>query len=108
MPVTLTESAATRVHSHLQSKGEGEGLRVGVKTSGCSGYAYELDYAMEINDNDSVFESHGVKVVVQSKHLEFLEGLEVDYVENGLSSAFQFRNPNVTDSCGCGESFTTS
>ena len=108
MSVTLTESAANRVHSHIELKGEGEGLRVGVKTSGCSGYAYELDYAKEINENDLVFESHGVKVVVEDKHLAFLEGMEVDYVEDGLSSAFQFRNPNVTDSCGCGESFTTS
>ncbi len=108
MPVTLTESAANRVASHLQSKGFGEGLRVGVKTSGCSGYAYELDYAEEINGDDAVFESYGVKVVVQQQHMGFLEGMEVDYVEDGLSSAFHFQNPNVTESCGCGESFTTS
>ena len=107
MAVTLTESAATRVASHLKTKPSGKGLRVGVKTSGCSGYAYELDYAEQINGDDAVFESYGVKVVVRQDHLEFLQGMELDYVEDGLSSAFHFNNPNVTESCGCGESFTT-
>ena len=106
MSVTLSESAAQRVLSHITSKGEGEGLRVGVKTSGCSGLAYELDYATAINDDDQVFECHGVKIVVNQDHLQYLNGTEVDYVENGLSSMFQFKNPNVTDECGCGESFT--
>ena len=108
MSVTLTESAANRVISHLNQRGSGEGLRVGVKTSGCSGYAYELDYAQEITDQDVVFESHGVKIVVQAEHLEFLSGTEVDYVEDGLSAMFQFKNPNVTEQCGCGESFTVN
>ena len=108
MPVTLTPSAATRVSSHLRSRAGGEGLRVGVKHSGCSGYAYQLDYADEIGDSDLVFESHGVKVVVEKEHIQYLEGMEVDYVEDGLSSTFHFRNPNVTEQCGCGESFTVN
>ena len=108
MPVTLTPSAATRVSSHLRSRAVGQGLRVSVKNAGCSGYAYQLDYAEEIGDSDLVFESHGVKVVVDKEHMEFLEGLEVDYVEDGLTSAFHFKNPNVTEQCGCGESFTVN
>ena len=108
MSVTLTQSAANRVTSHLATRQDGQGLRVTVKNSGCSGYAYQLDYAEEINDNDKVFESFGVKVVVHEDHLEFLNGLELDYVEDGLSSAFHFKNPNVTEQCGCGESFTVS
>ena len=107
MSVALTPPAAQRVRSHLETR-DGIGLRVTVKKSGCSGYAYQLEYATEINDHDEVFESHGVKVVVQQVHLEFLQGLELDYVENGLSSAFHFNNPNVTEQCGCGESFTVS
>ena len=108
MAVMLTESAAQRVRSHLHSRGEGEGLRLGVKTSGCSGLAYIMDYADKINEHDEVFESHGVKVIVEPDHLKYLDGIQVDYVEDGLSSSFQFRNPNVTEQCGCGESFTTS
>ena len=108
MSIILTPSAANRVSSHMATRGEGEALRVTVKTSGCSGYAYQLDYANEINENDQVFESHGVKVVVQQEHLKFLEGLQLDYVEDGLSSAFHFNNPNVTDQCGCGESFAVN
>ena len=106
MSVTLTPAAARRVSSHLQLRGWSEGLRVSVKKSGCSGYAYHLDYADEIASTDCVFESHGVKVIVPSDHISFLNGMEVDYVEDGLSAAFHFRNPNVTEQCGCGESFT--
>ncbi len=106
MSITLTQAAAQRVSAHLATRGQGIGLRVTVKNSGCSGYAYQLDYATEINDIDQVFESHGVKVVVQQDHLELLRGMELDYVEDGLSSAFHFNNPNVTEQCGCGESFT--
>lgn len=108
MSVTLTSAAASRISSHLHSRGHGEGLRVSVKKSGCSGYAYELDYADEIGASDCVFESHGVKVIVQTDHLTFVDGMELDYVEDGLSSAFHFRNPNVTEQCGCGESFTVN
>lgn len=92
----------------MASRGEDECLRVTVKTSGCSGYSYQLDYANEINDTDRVFESHGVRVVVQEDHLQFLQGMELDYIEDGLSSAFHFKNPNVTEQCGCGESFTVN
>ncbi len=108
MSVTLTQSAAQRVSSHLASTGRGEGLRVTVKNAGCSGYTYQLDYAMEIKAGDQVFESHGVKVFVQQEHLNLLQGMEVDYVEDGLTAAFHFNNPNVTEQCGCGESFTVN
>ena len=106
MPVTLTQSAADRITSHVASSERGQGLRVGIKNSGCSGFAYHLDYATEIGEQDKVFESRGVKVIVDEEHLEYLEGLELDYVEDGLSCSFQFKNPNVTEQCGCGESFT--
>ena len=108
MSITLTESAANRVKSHLASRDSGEGLRVSVKTSGCSGLAYLLDYADEIGSGDQVFESVGVKVIVDSDHLNYLDGTQIDYVEDGLTAAFQFRNPNVTEQCGCGESFTVN
>ncbi|MCY4150096.1 MAG: iron-sulfur cluster assembly accessory protein [Gammaproteobacteria bacterium] len=108
MSVTLTSAAANRISNHLRSRGHGEGLRVSVKKSGCSGYAYELDYAEEIEASDAVFESHGVKVIVKPDHLAYLDGMELDYVEDGLSSSFHFKNPNVTEQCGCGESFTVN
>ncbi|MEM7564044.1 MAG: iron-sulfur cluster assembly accessory protein [Pseudomonadota bacterium] len=109
MAITLTESAAERVISHLKSRNQGEaGLRVAVKNSGCSGLAYVLDYADEASDDDQVFESNGVTVFVNPEHLEYLQGLQIDYVQNGLSSAFHFNNPNVTEECGCGESFTVN
>ncbi|MYB34757.1 MAG: iron-sulfur cluster assembly accessory protein [Gammaproteobacteria bacterium] len=108
MSVTLTSAAANRISDHLRSRGHGEGLRVSVKKSGCSGYAYELNYAEEIEVSDTVFESHGVKVIVKSDHLAFLDGMQLDYVEDGLSSSFHFKNPNVTEQCGCGESFTVN
>lgn len=107
MAITLTEAAANRVKEHLASRGTGQGLRLGVKQSGCSGLAYELGYADEVGTNDRVFTSHGVKVIVDTDAIAFLDGTRIDYVEDGLSSLFQFNNPNVTDQCGCGESFTT-
>lgn len=106
MPITLTPAAAQQVSGHLANRDQDIGLRVTVKKSGCSGYAYQLNYATEINDIDEVFESHGVKVIVQQDFLELLQGMELDYVVDGLSAAFHFNNPNVTDQCGCGESFT--
>lgn len=117
MSITLTETAATRVKSHIELRmqaGHAEanlpllGLRLSVKKSGCSGSTYQLDYAREISEADLVFESHGVKVIVASQHLIFLDGTEIDYIEQGLSSAFHFNNPNVTEQCGCGESFTVN
>ena len=112
MSITLTESAAERVKSRLEARRQShegsEGLRLSVKNSGCSGLAYSLDYANEINAADRVFESHGVKVIIETEHLEFLNGTEIDYIEEGLSAVFHFKNPNVTEQCGCGESFTVN
>ena len=109
MSVTLSESAAERIRSHLAERAQGEeGLRVSVKNSGCSGLAYVLDYAKDIEAEDLVFESNGVKVIVDNDHLNYLQGMEIDYVQDGLSSAFHFKNPNVTEQCGCGESFTVN
>jgi iron-sulfur cluster assembly protein len=105
MAVTLTETAADRVRNFLASRGKGEGLRLGVRTSGCSGMAYVLEFADEINDEDQVFESNGVKVIIDSKSLVYLDGTEVDFAKEGLNEGFQFNNPNVKDACGCGESF---
>ncbi|HEY5655835.1 MAG TPA: iron-sulfur cluster assembly protein IscA [Woeseiaceae bacterium] len=106
MAISLTQSAAERVRSYLDDRGEGVGLRVGVKKTGCSGFAYVVNYADEVSANDIVFEQHGVKVVVDSGSLPLIDGTEVDFVKQGLNEAFQFRNPNVTGQCGCGESFS--
>ena len=106
MAVSLTEPAAERVKSYLDVRGKGIGLRVGVKKTGCSGYAYVVNYADEVSDSDVVFEDRGVKVVVDKKSLELIDGTEVDFVKHGLNEAFQFRNPNITGECGCGESFS--
>lgn len=107
MPIQLTETAAQRVKTMLDKRGCGLGLRLGTRKSGCSGFAYVVDYADEIRADDAVFESHGIKVVVDASSLPALEGLEVDYVRNNaLNEGFEFRNPNVKDTCGCGESFS--
>jgi len=108
MSITLTQSAAERVRQQLARKEGFVGLKLSVKNSGCSGLAYVLDYAESADDSDSVFESNGVKVIVNEDHLDYLNGTEIDYVEDGLSSVFHFRNPNVTEQCGCGESFTVN
>ena len=105
MAVTLTEKAATHVQSFLAKRGKGVGLRVGVRTSGCSGMAYKLEFADSLNPDDLQFESHGVKVLVDPKSLPYLSGTELDYTREGLNEGFKFRNPNVKDECGCGESF---
>jgi iron-sulfur cluster assembly protein len=105
MAITLSERAAEHVSKFLQNRGKGEGLRLGVKTSGCSGMAYVLEFADEINDEDQVFESHGVKVIVDPKSMVYLDGTEVDFAKEGLNEGFKFNNPNVKDACGCGESF---
>ncbi len=106
MSVTVTENAARQIARQLQKRGKGLGLKLGVKKSGCSGYAYTLAYADELHDDDTVFEQHGVKVVVKEKDLQFLEGIELDYRKEGINEAFRFNNPNVTGTCGCGESFS--
>src|SRR5882757_6132104 len=105
MSIALTESAALRVQAQLARRGKGVGLRVGVKKSGCSGYAYTLDYADAAGPEDEVFESNGAAVVVKREHLPMLQGLTVDFQKEGLNEAFKFRNPNVKGECGCGESF---
>ncbi|BBN59163.1 HesB/IscA family protein [Hydrogenovibrio marinus] len=107
MAVTLTESAAERVRIMLAKRGHGLGLKLATKVSGCAGFAYVVDYADEITDDDAVFESHGQKVVVPKKSLEQVDGTELDYVkESLLNEGFEFHNPKVKDACGCGESFT--
>lgn len=104
--ITLSESAAQHVSGFLAKRGKGIGIRVGVKTSGCSGMAYKLEFADAPEAEDVVFESHGLKVLVDPRSLPYLEGTELDYTKEGLNEGFKFRNPNVKDECGCGESFT--
>jgi len=106
MSVKLTESAAVQVQDQLNKRGKGLGLRLGVRESGCSGYSYVIDFADEVESADTVFEAHGVKVIINQDSLGFLDGLELDFAREGINSAFKFNNPNVTDACGCGESFT--
>ncbi len=106
MSIQLTESAARHVQAMLARRGHGVGLRLGTKKSGCSGYAYDVDYADEVGPDDVVFENHGAKLVVNRASLPMLDGMEVDFVRNSLlNEGFEFRNPNVKDECGCGESF---
>jgi len=106
MSITLTESAAQHVKKFLAKRGKGEGLRLGVRTSGCSGLAYVLEFADRVETDDNVFEDRGVKVLVDPKSLVYLDGTEVDYTREGLNEGFKFNNPNVKNSCGCGESFS--
>jgi iron-sulfur cluster assembly protein len=105
--ITLTEKAAKHVQKSLNSRGKGLGLRLGVKTSGCSGMSYVMEFADEMQPEDQLFESQGVKVIVDTKSLLYIDGTELDFVREGLNEGFQFNNPNVKDSCGCGESFNT-
>lgn len=106
MAISLTTSAAERVRGYLSRRGKGLGLRLGVKKTGCSGYAYVVDYADEIKPDDVVFEDKNVKLVIDSKALGLIDGTEVDFVKDGLSETFKFRNPNMKGECGCGESFS--
>jgi iron-sulfur cluster assembly protein len=106
MAVSLTNSAAERVKSYLAKRGHGVGLRVGVKKTGCNGWAYLIDYADSIDTGDVVFDEEGIKVIVDEKSLQLIDGTEVDFVKEGLNEAFKFRNPNVKGECGCGESFS--
>ncbi|MES1195599.1 MAG: iron-sulfur cluster assembly protein IscA [Steroidobacter sp.] len=106
MAISLTSSAADRIKSFLHTRGRGVGLRLGIKKTGCSGYAYVVNYADEVNAADIVFEQQGVKVIVDKDSLAYIDGTEVDFVKQGLNEAFKFRNPNVKGECGCGESFT--
>jgi len=101
----MTPAAADRVRKFLANRGKGVGLRLGVRTSGCSGMAYVMEFADELGAEDQVFEDQGVKVIVDPKSLFYLDGTEVDYAREGLNEGFKFSNPNVKDACGCGESF---
>lgn len=105
MSITLTERAATQVAKQLTKRGTGLGLRLGVKKSGCTGYAYVVDYADDASDSDAIFERHGVKVVISKADLPHLNGITVDFRREGIGEAFKFDNPNVKAMCGCGESF---
>ncbi|PLQ00172.1 iron-sulfur cluster assembly protein IscA [Cupriavidus pauculus] len=103
--ITMTEKAAKHVSRYLERRGKGLGLRVGVKTTGCSGLAYKLEYVDELHPEDQVFETHGIKVIVDPKSLPYIDGTELDFAREGLNEGFKFNNPNVKDECGCGESF---
>ena len=106
MAIQVTESAAKQIRKQLANRGKGIGLRVGVKDAGCSGFAYIYDYADEVRADDQLFEAHDVKVVVDAKSLEVLNGSTLDFVKEGLKQVFKFTNPNVDATCGCGESFS--
>jgi len=105
MGITITEAAAKHVKNYLDNRGKGLGIRLAVRTSGCSGMAYEMEFVDELQAEDQVFEDHGVKVVVDPKSLVYLDGTEVDYAREGLNEGFKFNNPNAKSECGCGESF---
>jgi iron-sulfur cluster assembly protein len=106
MAITLTDNAAERVKSFLAKRGKGVGVRLGVRTTGCSGMAYVIEFADELEEGDTVFEDKGVKVIVNPKSLVYLEGTELDFAREGLNEGFRFNNPNEKDRCGCGESFS--
>lgn len=103
--ITLTQNASHHIQNYLTKRGKGEGIRLGVKTSGCSGMAYTLEFVDEVLPEDIVFEQYGVKIFVDPKSYVYLDGTELDYTKEGLQEGFKFANPNVKDECGCGESF---
>lgn len=106
MAITMTAAAAERVRTFLHNRGKGVGLRLGVKTTGCSGLAYVLEFVDELNEDDQVFEQDGLKIIVDGKSLVYIDGTELDFAKEGLNEGFKFNNPNVNGECGCGESFT--
>lgn len=106
MGITVTQQAADHISRHIQKRGKGLGLRLGVRTTGCSGMAYKVEYVDEPMVEDSIFEQFGVKVYIDRKSLPFLDGIQLDYARDGLNEGFRFVNPNEKASCGCGESFT--
>jgi len=108
MAITLTDAAAVRLNELLAQQQAGVALRLGVTTSGCSGFAYTMDFADAPGEDDEVFEDHGIRLLVDRQHVDYLDGMEVDFVRDGLNRSFQFKNPNVTATCGCGESFAVS
>ena len=103
--ITLTEIAAAKITSHLSKRKTGIGIRLGVRTTGCSGLAYILEFVDKLEDTDVVYEDRGIKLIVDPKSLVYLSGMTVDYTRNGLNEGFEFSNPNERDRCGCGESF---
>jgi iron-sulfur cluster assembly protein len=105
MAISLTPAAASHIEKYLARRGKGVGLRLGVKTTGCSGLAYKLEYADAVQPEDVVFESNGIKVMVDPKSLAYIDGTELDFARDGLNEGFKFNNPNVQSECGCGESF---
>ncbi|WP_428034350.1 iron-sulfur cluster assembly protein IscA [Amphritea sp.] len=105
MAITMTPAASDHVSKYLKTRGHGYGIRLGVRTSGCSGMAYVLEFVDDVQDEDQVFESGGVSVVIDPKSLLYLDGTELDFVKEGLNEGFKFNNPNVKNECGCGESF---
>ena len=105
MAVSMTEAAARHVNRYLNKRGKGVGVRLGVKTTGCSGLAYKLEYVDELATEDVVFEVHGLKILIDPKSLVYIDGTELDFVREGLNEGFKFNNPNERDRCGCGESF---
>ena len=105
MTITITKKAANHVNQHLQSRGKGIGLRLGVKTTGCSGLAYVIEYADKVEKEDKVFKDNGITLIINPKSYVYLKGTELDFAREGLNEGFKFNNPNVKDKCGCGESF---
>ena len=105
MAITMTEKAAEHVRKQLDQRGSGMGIRVGVKTTGCSGMAYVLEFVDEADSDDQVFENHGIRLVVDPKSLVYIDGTEMDFVKDGLNEGFEFKHPNIAGECGCGESF---
>ncbi len=105
MAITLTDRAAQHVQNYLAKRGKGVGVRFGVRTTGCSGMAYKLEFVDSASVEDQAFESHGVKVFVDPKSLAYIDGTELDFVREGLNEGFKFNNPKEKDKCGCGESF---
>ena len=106
MAITMTEAAAQHVQAHLKQRGKGLGIRVGIKTTGCSGMSYVLEFVDAANEEDQVFESQGVNIVADPKSLLYIDGTQMDYIKSGLNEGFEFTNPNTKAECGCGESFT--
>lgn len=106
MLITLTENAAKHIQQQLVKRGKGLAFRIGIKKSGCSGFSYTFDYADEIKSDDQLFESHKTKIVVDANSLPYLDGSQIDFVKEGLNSSFRFINPNIDNTCGCGDSFS--
>lgn len=105
MAITMTAAASQRAKAFLQQRGKGAGIRLGVKTTGCSGLAYVMEFVDQVEETDTVFDADGVRIIIDGKSLAYLDGTEVDFVKQGLNEGFEFKNPNAKGECGCGESF---